>query len=105
MSDGGADYCFECIGLASLMQEAFSSCRKGTGKTIILGIEMHGTPLSINPYELKAGKTIIGSMFGGVKAKVDIPMFATKYLNNRAMRQLTRDNDALTIDKSRKLTP
>ncbi|KAM3305331.1 hypothetical protein P3S67_012197 [Capsicum chacoense] len=82
MSDGGADYCFECIGLASLMQEAFNSSRKGTGKTVILGIEMHGTPLSINPYELAAGKTIMGSMFGGVKAKVDIPIFAAQYLNN-----------------------
>ncbi|KAM3342461.1 alcohol dehydrogenase-like 1 [Capsicum galapagoense] len=83
MSDGGADYCFECIGLTSLMQEAFASSRKETGKTIILGVEMHGTPLSINPLELvMTGKTIIGSMFGGVKAKVDIPIFATKYLNN-----------------------
>ncbi|KAF3624378.1 putative alcohol dehydrogenase-like 1-like [Capsicum annuum] len=54
----------------------------GTGKTVILGIEMHGTPLSINPYELAAGKTIMGSMFGGVKAKVDIPIFAAQYLNN-----------------------
>lgn len=43
---------------------------------------MHGTPLSINPYELAAGKTITGSMFGGVKAKLDIPIFANQYLNN-----------------------
>ena len=28
LTDGGADYCFECIGLASVMQEAFSSCRE-----------------------------------------------------------------------------
>ena len=27
MTDGGADYCFECTGLTSLMQEAFSSSR------------------------------------------------------------------------------
>ncbi|XP_042989045.1 alcohol dehydrogenase-like 7 isoform X2 [Carya illinoinensis] len=25
---GGADYCFECVGLASLVQEAYASCRK-----------------------------------------------------------------------------
>ncbi|XP_049349669.1 alcohol dehydrogenase-like 1 isoform X2 [Solanum verrucosum] len=58
------------------------STSQGTGKTVIIGIEMHGTPLSINPYELAAGKTITGSMFGGVKAKVDIPLFANQYLNN-----------------------
>ncbi|CAN0892780.1 Alcohol dehydrogenase-like 1 [Linum grandiflorum] len=28
MTDGGADYCFECIGLASLMADAFSSSRE-----------------------------------------------------------------------------
>jgi Zn-dependent alcohol dehydrogenase len=25
MTNGGADYCFECIGLASLMNDAFKS--------------------------------------------------------------------------------
>jgi len=27
MTGGGADYCFECVGMASLMQEAYASCR------------------------------------------------------------------------------
>lgn len=27
MTNGGADYCFECVGLASLMNDAFSCCR------------------------------------------------------------------------------
>lgn len=28
MTDGGADYCFECVGVASLVYEAYASCRK-----------------------------------------------------------------------------
>ncbi|PHT97634.1 hypothetical protein BC332_33441 [Capsicum chinense] len=28
MTNGGADYCFECVGLAQLMQEPFAYCRK-----------------------------------------------------------------------------
>ena len=28
MTDGGADYCFECVGMASLVHEAFACCRK-----------------------------------------------------------------------------
>ncbi|KAL5058098.1 hypothetical protein RYX36_029702 [Vicia faba] len=28
MKDGGADYCFECVGMASLVHEAYASCRK-----------------------------------------------------------------------------
>uniref|UniRef100_A0A5B7B4A0 Putative GroES-like zinc-binding dehydrogenase family protein isoform 2 n=1 Tax=Davidia involucrata TaxID=16924 RepID=A0A5B7B4A0_DAVIN len=81
MTDGGADYCFECVGLASVMQDAFSSSRPGCGKTVILGVEMHGSPLSISPYEILMGRSIMGSVFGGVKAKSDIPIFVKKYLN------------------------
>ena len=28
MTGGGADYCFECVGMASLVHEAYASCRK-----------------------------------------------------------------------------
>ncbi|KAF8404644.1 hypothetical protein HHK36_009532 [Tetracentron sinense] len=136
MTDGGADYCFECIGLASLMGNAFDSCRpvslslslskwfliivtrpdmkpktrvthlmlgfglafvnliafsvrlEGWGKTVILGVEMHGSPLSIDCYEIIKGKTITGSLFGGIKAKSDIPLLAQKYID----KELRLDN-------------
>ncbi|EEE58467.1 hypothetical protein OsJ_09715 [Oryza sativa Japonica Group] len=81
MTDGGADYCFECIGLASVMSDAFRSSREGWGKTIILGVEMHGAPLSIPSLEILNGKCVMGSLFGGVKPKQDIPILADKYLN------------------------
>ncbi|XP_051126551.1 alcohol dehydrogenase-like 2 isoform X2 [Andrographis paniculata] len=76
----GADYCFECIGLAPLMNEAFVSSRKGCGKTIIIGVEMTGTPLSINTYVLLEGRGISGCRLGGYKPKSDIPMLANKYI-------------------------
>ncbi|XP_050264363.1 alcohol dehydrogenase-like 2 isoform X1 [Quercus robur] len=82
LTNGGADYCFECIGLASLMQEAFLSSRKGWGKTVILGVEMHGSQLSLNPYEFLRGRSVIGTLFGGIKPKSDIPLLAKKYLDN-----------------------
>lgn len=81
MTDGGADYCFECIGLAPLMQDAFSSSRQGWGKTVILGVEMHGSPVSINTFEILRGKSVTGSLCGGVKPKSDIPLFIQKYLH------------------------
>ncbi|KAK7828668.1 alcohol dehydrogenase-like 1 [Quercus suber] len=82
LTNGGADYCFECIGLASLMQEAFLSSRKGWGKTVILGVEMHGSQLSLNPYEFLRGRSVTGTLFGGIKPKSDIPLLAKKYLDN-----------------------
>ncbi|GMY17339.1 alcohol dehydrogenase-like 2 isoform X1 [Fagus crenata] len=81
LTDGGADYCFECVGLASLMQEAFRSSREGWGKTVILGVEMHGLQLTLNPYEFLRGRSVIGSLFGGLKPKSDIPLLAKKYLD------------------------
>ncbi|CAN1176469.1 Alcohol dehydrogenase-like 2 [Linum perenne] len=81
MTDGGADYCFECIGLASLMTDAFSSSREGWGKTVIVGIEMHGSPLVVNPYELVRGRSISGTYFGGLKPRTDISILAKKYLD------------------------
>ncbi|CAA6675195.1 unnamed protein product [Spirodela intermedia] len=81
MTDGGADYCFECIGLASLVSEAFASSRKGWGKTIILGVEMRGEPFSISSAEIMQGKTVTGSVFGGIKAKRDIPILVKQYLD------------------------
>ncbi|CAI0549239.1 unnamed protein product [Linum tenue] len=81
MTDGGADYCFECIGLASLMAEAFSSSREGWGKTVIVGIEMHGSPLVVSPYEIIRGRSICGTYFGGLKPKTHISLLAKKYLD------------------------
>ncbi|XP_061353387.1 alcohol dehydrogenase-like 1 isoform X2 [Gastrolobium bilobum] len=81
MTNGGADYCFECIGLASLMAEAHNSSRDGWGKTVIIGVEMHGSPLTLSPYHIMRGRTITGSLFGGLKPKTDLPFLAKKYLD------------------------
>lgn len=42
---------------------------------------MHGTPLTLSPYHIMRGRTITGSLFGGMKPKSDIPFLANKYLN------------------------
>ncbi|CAK7347178.1 unnamed protein product [Dovyalis caffra] len=81
ITDGGADYCFECIGLASLMTDAFTSSGEGWGKTVVLGVEMHGSPLILSPYEILRGRTVTGSSMGGLKPKFDLPILAEKYLS------------------------
>ena len=43
---------------------------------------MHGAQVSLNPYEFLRGRSVIGSLFGGVKPKSDIPVFAKKFLDN-----------------------
>ncbi|KAL5070077.1 hypothetical protein RYX36_020964 [Vicia faba] len=48
MTDRGADYCFECVGMASLVREAYASYRKGWGKTIVVGVDKPGARLSFS---------------------------------------------------------
>lgn len=62
---------------------------QGWGKTIILGVEMHGAPLTISSLEILHGKCVMGSQFGGVKPKQDIPILADKYLNKVTLIRLT----------------
>ncbi|XP_010025906.2 alcohol dehydrogenase-like 2 isoform X1 [Eucalyptus grandis] len=81
ITDGGADYSFECVGLASVMADAFNSSREGGGKTVILGVESRGAPLSLGSYEILRGRTVVGSYFGGLKPKSDVPLLAQKYLD------------------------
>ncbi|XP_010477503.1 PREDICTED: alcohol dehydrogenase-like 2 [Camelina sativa] len=80
MTEGGVDYSFECIGLASLMEEAFNSTRPGSGKTVVLGMEQKAMPISLGSYDLLRGRTICGTLFGGLKPKLDIPILVDRYL-------------------------
>ena len=48
---------------------------------MILGVEKHGSELNINCYEILRGRSVVGSMFGGLKPKSDIPILAKKYLD------------------------
>ncbi|KAF3950099.1 hypothetical protein CMV_024102 [Castanea mollissima] len=83
MTGGGADYCFECIGLPSMVHEAYSCCRNGWGKTVIIGVAKPGSELGLNYHDILncGGKSIMGCIFGGVKAKTDIPILLQHYLN------------------------
>ncbi|XP_056693845.1 alcohol dehydrogenase-like 2 isoform X2 [Spinacia oleracea] len=81
LTDGGADYCFECIGSAAVMQDAVESSREGWGRTVILGVEPRGIPLSLDCLDILKGKTVVGSLFGGIKPKLDIPALVQKCMN------------------------
>ncbi|CAN6184800.1 unnamed protein product [Urochloa humidicola] len=77
----GADYCFECVGSVSVMAEAFRSSRAGWGKTVILGANGSAAPISISSLDIMRGRSVVGSYFGGIKPKDDIPVLAQKCLD------------------------
>ncbi|XAR61574.1 Alcohol dehydrogenase [Bertholletia excelsa] len=82
MTDGGADYCFECVGLASLVQDAYACCRMGWGKTVMVGVDKPGAQVSFSSFEvLTSGKILTGSLFGAFKPKSDIPILVKRYMD------------------------
>ncbi|CAN0847737.1 Alcohol dehydrogenase-like 7 [Linum grandiflorum] len=82
MTSGGADYCFECVGLPSLMEEAYACCHKGWGKTIVLGVARPLSEIKLQCFEvLHSGKILTGSLFGGLKPKSDITILLKHYMN------------------------
>ncbi|XP_008464878.2 alcohol dehydrogenase-like 7 isoform X1 [Cucumis melo] len=84
MTDGGADYCFECVGLSSLIKEAFACCRKGWGKTIIFGVEDQASLLGVKCMDaICQGKMLMGCIYGGLKPKSDIPTLLQWYMDKK----------------------
>ncbi|TKY46562.1 Alcohol dehydrogenase 7 [Spatholobus suberectus] len=82
ITGGGADYCFECVGMASLVHEAYASCRKGWGKTVVVGVDKPGAKISLSSFEvLHDGKSLMGSLFGGLKPKSHVPILLKRYMD------------------------
>lgn len=82
MTDGGADYCFECVGFTPLVHEAYAASRKGWGKTIVVGLDDPSSMLNLSSFELLySGKSIMGSFFGGLKPKTDIGILGKRYMD------------------------
>ncbi|PKI76986.1 hypothetical protein CRG98_002489 [Punica granatum] len=73
LTDGlGVDYCIECTGVAPLITEALDSTKVGKGKVIMVGAGH--TSFSVNSVSLLAGRTLKGTIFGGIKPRFHLPL-------------------------------
>jgi len=78
MTDGGADYTFECVGNVQLMRAALEACHKGWGESTIIGVAGAGEEISTRPFQLVTGRVWRGSAFGGVKGRTELPTYVEK---------------------------
>ncbi|BFG23712.1 hypothetical protein CerSpe_099860 [Prunus speciosa] len=76
----GVDYCFECTGFAPFINEALEATKLGKGTAIVIGTS-NMTSVQINSLSLLCGRTLKGSMFGGLKTKTDFPLIIQKCMN------------------------
>ncbi len=81
LTDGGADYSFECVGNVELMRAALESCHKGWGESTIIGVAASGQEISTRPFQLVTGRVWRGSAFGGVKGRSQLPGYVDRFLS------------------------
>ena len=83
LTDGGADYSFECIGNVHTMRQALECCHKGWGQSIIIGVAAAGEEISTRPFQLVTGRQWKGSAFGGARGRTDVPRIVDWYMDGK----------------------
>jgi len=83
LTDGGADYSFECIGNTKVMRQALECCHRGWGQSIIIGVAEAGAEISTRPFQLVTGRVWKGSAFGGARGRTDVPRIVDWYMDGK----------------------
>jgi len=83
LTDGGADYSFECIGNVETMRQALECCHKGWGESVIIGVAGAGQEIATRPFQLVTGRVWRGTAFGGAKGRTDVPKIVDWYMDGK----------------------
>ncbi|MEO8523708.1 MAG: S-(hydroxymethyl)glutathione dehydrogenase/class III alcohol dehydrogenase [Caldimonas sp.] len=83
LTDGGADYSFECIGNTTTMRQALECCHKGWGQSIVIGVAPSGAEIATRPFQLVTGRVWKGSAFGGARGRTDVPRIVDWYMDKK----------------------
>ncbi len=63
LTDGGADYTFDCTGNTNVMRQALEACHRGWGVSVVIGVAEAGKEISTRPFQLVTGRVWKGSRF------------------------------------------
>jgi S-(hydroxymethyl)glutathione dehydrogenase/alcohol dehydrogenase len=83
LTEGGADYSFECIGNTTVMRQALECAHKGWGESIIIGVAGAGQEISTRPFQLVTGRSWRGTAFGGASGRTDVPEIVNWYMEGK----------------------
>lgn len=83
LTNGGADFSFECIGNVKIMRQALECCHKGWGTCVVVGVAGAGEEISTRPFQLVTGRTWKGTAFGGAKGRRDLPKIVDWYMDGK----------------------
>jgi len=83
LTDGGADYTFDCTGNTIVMRQALEACHRGWGVSVVIGVAEAGKEISTRPFQLVTGRVWKGSAFGGAKGRTDVPKIVDWYMEGK----------------------
>ena len=83
LTDGGADYTFDCTGNTDVMRTALEACHRGWGVSTIIGVAESGKEIATRPFQLVTGRVWKGTAFGGAKGRTDVPKIVDWYMNGK----------------------
>jgi S-(hydroxymethyl)glutathione dehydrogenase/alcohol dehydrogenase len=83
LTDGGADYSFECVGNVKLMRQALECCHRGWGVSVIIGVAGAGQEIQTRPFQLVTGRVWKGTAFGGARGRTDVPKIVDWYMDKK----------------------
>jgi S-(hydroxymethyl)glutathione dehydrogenase/alcohol dehydrogenase len=83
LTDGGADYTFDCTGNTDVMRTALEACHRGWGTSIVIGVAESGKEIATRPFQLVTGRNWRGSAFGGAKGRTDVPRIVDWYMDGK----------------------
>jgi Zn-dependent alcohol dehydrogenase len=88
ITNGGADFVFDAIGLGRTTEQMLAATRPGVnglkdgGTAVLVGVP-HGAPPTINPRDLFVGKIFRGAPGGSCRPDRDLPMFVRWFREGR----------------------
>ena len=83
LTNGGADFSFECVGNVELMRQALECCHKGWGESVIIGVAGAGQEIATRPFQLVTGRVWRGTAFGGARGRTDVPKIVNWYMDGK----------------------
>ena len=83
LTDGGADFSFDCTGNVHVMRQALECCHRGWGESIVIGVAGAGQEIATRPFQLVTGRVWRGTAFGGARGRTDVPKIVDWYMEKK----------------------
>lgn len=80
LTDGGADYSFECVGNQKVLSDAVECTRKGWGVTVMVGVLPGSQQVELRPRAILEGRRLMGSYLGNIKTRTQLPRLVDRFM-------------------------